>query len=226
MKWLLWVLVFLNALMFAYFNLSQPPAAINNAGVSLHPEKIVLLSDKDIDAMPKQGDVGVEIKPSIPITEAPPVVYSCYEWGSFSPANLPRARNVLTKFSLEATMKQVTSIESVRYWIYVPPLKSPEAAQAKLDELTALGVQESFIVKEPQWRNAISLGVFKDEQLAAKLLEDLKARGVRSAVKGVRNNEKSQASLLINHVSPEMASEINKLKPDFTGSELKPVSCQ
>ncbi len=226
MKWLLGILVLLNALMFAYFNLSQTPVVALNAGASLHPEKIVLLTQSEIDAMPKQGDVGVEIKPSTPITEAPPVVYSCYEWGSFSPANLPRARNVLTKFSLEATMKQVTSIESVRYWIYVPPLRSPEAAQAKLEELTGLGVQESFIVKEPQWRNAISLGVFKDEQLAAKLLEDLKARGVRSAVKGVRNNEKSQASLLINHVSPEMASEINKLKPDFAGSELKPVSCQ
>ncbi|BCM25693.1 SPOR domain-containing protein [Methyloradius palustris] len=226
MKWLLWILLLLNVLMLAYFNLSQTPAVVHSQGTDLHPEKIILLTQKEMDDMPKQGDMGVEIKPSMPITEAPPVVYSCYEWGSFSPANLPRARNVLTKFSLEATMKQVTSIESVRYWIYVPPLKSPEAAQAKLEELTGLGVQESFIVKEPQWRNAISLGVFKDEQLAAKLLEDLKARGVRSAVKGVRNNEKSQASLLINHVSPEMASEINKLKPDFAGSELKPVSCQ
>src|SRR5450830_1152822 len=186
MKWLLWTLVLINALMFGYFNLSQAPVIVNNSGPALYPEKIVLLTQKDIDAMPKIGDAGVEIKPSAPITEAPPVVYSCYEWGSFSPSNLPRARNVLTNF----------------------------------------GVQESFIVKEPQWRNAISLGVFKDEQLAAKLLEDLKARGVRSAVKGVRNNEKSQASLLVNHVSPEMASEINKLKPDFAGSELKPVSCQ
>ena len=123
-------------------------------------------------------------------------------------------------------MKQLTSIESVRYWIYVPPLKSTVAAQAKQSELANLGVQDTFIVQEPQWRNAISIGVFKDEQLASKLLEDLKTRGVRSAVKGVRNNEKSQASLLINHVSPEMASEIDKLKPDFAGSELKPVSCQ
>jgi|SRR5450830_60752 len=226
MKWLLWILVLLNALMFGYFNLSQVPEKVQSEGVALHPEKIVLLTQKDIDAMPKQADAGEEIKPSTAMTEAPPVLDSCYEWGSFSPANLPRARNVLTKFSLEATMKQVTSIESVRYWIYVPPLNSPEAAQAKLDELTSLGVQESFIVKEPQWRNAISLGVFKDEQLADKLLEDLKARGVRSAVKGVRNNEKSQASLLISHVSPEMAAELDKLKPDFAGSELKPVSCQ
>jgi len=226
MKWLLWILLLLNALMFGYFNLSQTPEKLNSEGAALHPEKIILLAQKDVDAMPKQSDIGVEIKPSTPITEAPPVVYSCYEWGSFSPANLPRARNVLTKFSLEATMKQVTLIESVRYWIYVPPLKSAEAALAKQTELAQLGVQDTFIVQEPQWRNAISIGVFKDEQLAAKLLEDLKMHGVRSAVKGVRNNEKSQASLIINHVSPEMASEINKLKPDFAGSELKPVSCQ
>jgi hypothetical protein len=226
MKWLLWMMILLNTLMFGYFNLSQPPKKLYSGDEALHPEKIVLLTQKDVDAMPKQSDIGVEVKPSTPLTESPPVVYSCYEWGSFSPANLPRARNVLTKFSLEATMKQLTSIESVRYWIYVPPLKSTEAAQAKQSELANLGVQDTFIVQEPQWRNAISIGVFKDEQLASKLLEDLKTRGVRSAVKGVRNNEKSQASLLINHVSPEMASEIDKLKPDFAGSELKPVSCQ
>ena len=79
---------------------------------------------------------------------------------------------------------------------------------------------------EPQWRYAISLGVFKDEQLAAKLLEDLKKKGVVSAVKGVRNQEQGQTSLLISNMSLDKVVEIDKLKPDFPGSELKQVTCQ
>jgi hypothetical protein len=151
---------------------------------------------------------------------------SCYEWGSFSEASLQKARSVLAKYSLDATVKQQTSQEATRYWVYIPPLKSAEAVQVKVDQLHARGIEDFFVVQEPQWHNAISLGVFKDEQLAAKLLEELKSKGVVSAVKGVRNQEKGQASLFISHMTSDAAAEIEKLKPDFPGSELKQATCQ
>jgi len=225
MKWVVTVLLLLNILMLAYFNLSQSP---KNAHVSLqplHPEKIKLLTQKEVEALPgsNQSEAVAAQEPKVDMT---PVVYSCYEWGNFSADNLPKARNILTKFSVESTVRQEVGKESVRYWVYIPRLSSLQAAQTKMEELRALGVTESLIMQDTQWKNAISLGVFKDEQLANKLLEELKNRGVRSAVKGVRNGESSRASLLIQHVSPEIASEIEKLKPDFAGSELKPVTCQ
>lgn len=224
MKLMVWILVLVNALLFAYFNLPIHETKVNVAGHKpIEPEKIRLLTEEEVKAMPKKAADAPEAQV---VAAAPPPQFACYEWGSFSAANLPRARNILTKFSVEFTTRQQNTQEATRWWIYIPRQPSLQAVQTKVSELKALGVDEFFVVQEPQWRYAISFGVFKDEQLATKLLEELKAKGVVSAVKGVRNQEKGQASLLINKMSSDVAVEIDRLKPDFPGSELKQVSCQ
>lgn len=224
MKLMVWVLVLVNALLFAYFNLPAHETKVNLVSHKpIEPEKIKLLTEEEIKAMPKKAADAPEAQA---VAAAPPAQFACYEWGSFSAASLPRARNILTKFSVEYTAKQQNAQEATRWWVYIPRQPSLQAAQNKVAELKTLGVEEFFVVQEPQWKNAISFGVFKDEQLATKLLEELKAKGVVSAVKGVRNQEKGQASLLINKMSSDVAVEIERLKPDFPGSELKQVSCQ
>lgn len=223
MKWVVWFLLMLNVLLLAYFNLNTTRTVSSQASHQpIQPEKIKLLTPQEIEALPRKSPDVMESQALAPVS----VQYSCYEWGSFSSAGLSKARNILAQFSINATTKEKTSQEATRYWIYIPRQKSLQAAQAKVEELHQAGVNESFVVMEPQWHYAISLGVFKDEQLATKLLDELKARGVDSAVKGVRNQEKGQASLLINNMSSDMAVEIDKLKPDFPGSELKQVICQ
>jgi hypothetical protein len=223
MKWVVWSLLLINALLVAYFNLGTThPTGVTASHQAMQPEKIKLLTPAEIEALPKKSPEAAETQP----LATAPVQYNCYEWGSFSTVSLPRARDILTKFSMNSVVKQNTSQEATRYWVYIPRQRSLQAAQVKVEELRKLGVQESFVIQEPQWRYAISLGVFKDEQLATKLLDELKGRGVVSAVKGVRNQENGRASLLINQMSSDMAGEIDKLKPDFPGSELKQVTCQ
>lgn len=219
MKLVVLILVLVNVALLAFFNLDGGQPA--NTGVSrqpLLPEKVRLLSPVEIEALPK--------KETPESQEIEQVKLGCYEWGSFSSANLTKAMEALARFSLDGSPVQKSPQEAARYWVYLPKSRSLQEAQAKMQELRNKGVEESFVVFEPQWRYAISLGVFKDEQLAAKLLEDLKSKGVVSAVKGVRNQEKGQTSLLIGNMSPDMVDELNKLKPDFPGSELKQVTCQ
>ena len=229
MKWLVWLLVMVNVLLLAYFNLdlSQTPR-VEISHQPIMADKIKLLTPEQIKALPLKSS---EAEAKNIAAVAPPIdptlsQVSCYEWGSFSATSLQRARAILTEYSLDATVKQQSSQEATRYWVYIPRLKSAETAQTKAEELRTLGVEDFFVVQEPQWHNAISLGVFKDEQLAAKLLEELKSKGVVSAVKGVRNQEKGQASLFISNMSSDTAAEIEKLKPEFPGSELKQATCQ
>lgn len=219
MKLVVLILVLVNVALLAFFNLDSGQAA--NKGLSrqpLQPEKVKLLTPAEIEALPK--------KETPESQEIEQVQLGCYEWGSFSSANLTKAMEALARLSLDGSPIQKSPQEAARYWVFLPKSKSLQEAQAKMQQLRSKGVEESFVVFEPQWRYAISLGVFKDEQLAAKLLEDLKSKGVVSAVKGVRNQERGQTSLLIGSMSPDMVDEINKLKPDFPGSELKQVTCQ
>ncbi len=214
MKWILSILILLNILLLAYFNISrQSEVDLQIAETSLSPEKIRLLGPQEIELLPKREP-------------AQAVQYGCYDWGTFSSAKLDSARNFLSQYSLDVKVVQRTAEEATRYWVYIPGLPNAQAAQTKLEELRTLGVEEMYVVPDQQSRSAISLGVFKDEQLAAKLLADLKSKGVASAVKGVRNQEKGRSSLYISNMASELVPEIEKLQAEYPGSELKQVTCQ
>jgi len=222
MRLLVWLLLLVNVAILGYFRLvPQPPSAPGAGHEPLQPENIRLLTPAELAAMPRRAPPPVA-EPVAPQATA----VSCYEWGSFAQDALAGAQTVLARLSVDGSVRQHVPAEATRYWVYIPPRKTPELAQAKADELRSLGVADFFVVQESRWRNAISLGVFKEERLADGLLEDLRARGVRSAVKGLRNHEGMQASLRMNSLTPEMVAQIEQRKPDFPGTELKQVSCE
>jgi hypothetical protein len=80
-------------------------------------------------------------------------------------------------------------------------------------------------VQDSQWRNAISFGLFQDEQLASSLLNELQKKGVKNATKALRSAGKSLSSLLIKAVSLEAATELQKIKPEFVGTDLAQITC-
>jgi hypothetical protein len=220
MKLLVWLLVLLNVGLLAYFNseliLTKPAAADR----SIQPEKLKILSAKDLEAMPKKE-----------VPEAAPVLASvasagCYKWGNFTKTNLPAAQVVLVRLGLQSEVNQEASAqEDRRFWVYYPPLKSADLAQQKAAEIKAAGVDEIFIVQDSQWRNAISFGLFQDEQLASNLLSDLQAKGIKGATKALRSPGKSLSSLLIKAVSADTALELHKIKPEFVGTDLVSAAC-
>ncbi len=52
MKWWVWVLLLVNVGLFAYFNVNAPKTEVANKEIS--PEKLKVLSAKDLEAMPKK----------------------------------------------------------------------------------------------------------------------------------------------------------------------------
>ena len=225
MRLLVWLLVLLNAGLLAYFNMDliAPKPAV--ADRSIQPEKLKILSEKDLEAMPKV----VASAPEIVAQTSPLVVQgpaSCYKWGNFTKTNLPAAQVVLVRLGLQSVINQEAGAEEDRrFWVYYPPLKSAELAQKKADEIRSMGVNELFIVQDSQWRNAISFGLFQDEQLASALLNDLMSKGVKGATKSLRSPGKSLSSLFVKAVSSDAALELHKVKPEFLGTELTPAAC-
>ena len=223
MKLLVWLLVFLNVGLLVYFNLdviAPKPATVDR---SIQPEKLKILSQAELDAMPqKTASVAVETA-NVAVADA---ATSCYKWGNFTKTNLPAAQVVLVRLGLQSIVNQEQSAaEDRRFWVYYPPLKSAELAQQKADEIKAMGVDELFIVQDSQWRNAISFGLFQDEQLASSLLNDLLEKGVKGATKALRSPGKSLNSLLIKSVNAGAALELQKIKPEFVGTEFVLAAC-
>lgn len=226
MRWWIWLLLLLNLGLLAYFNLDKvmpPEYVVVTKEVAV--DKLKILSQPELEAMPKKA---VQTKSDqVGAASAAVPVTSCYRWGNFSVTNLPAAQVVLVRLGLQATVHQETVAQQERrYWVYYPPLRSAELAQQKAEEIKALGVQDLYIVQDSQWRNAISFGIFADEHLASNLLNDLQARGVKGATKALRNPGKGLSSMLIQGVTAENALELQRVKPEFVGTDLVPAPCQ
>ena len=227
MKWLVGLLILLNAGLLVYFNLDKLLPPVVAKPDLLNPEKLTILTPEALAAMPKKEAQPVAPEPVAEVVVEAPKDLTCYKWGNFTPTNLPSAQVVLVKLGLQSLVSPVAvPKEDRRFWVYYPSLKSADLAQKKADEIRALGVSELFIVQDSQWRNSISFGLFQDEQLASTLLSDLQAKGVKGATKALRNVGKGLSSILIKGVSAETALELQKVKPEFVGTELEPAACQ
>ena len=151
---------------------------------------------------------------------------TCLEWGDFSGTNLKLAEISLTGLQLGGALDKRQLEQVIGYWVYIPPLGSKAAINQKVGQLKARGIDEYFIVQEAgQWRNAISLGVFKTEEAAQSFLAFLRTKDVRSARVGERSSKLKMTTFLLRGASHEAEAKLVSLQKDFPGSELRNVPC-
>lgn len=231
MRWLLWILLLVNVALLAYFRLTPAEQAENPAGhEALAPGQLKILTPEEVQQLPPPEPASGELPGQTPeqgqaslspVSATQPAALACYEWGSFAGADALRAKAGLDRLSLTAVALPQGEAGASHYWVFIPPRRNQTEAQAKIAELRALGVTESYIVQEPAWRYAISLGVFKEESVAARFLDELKGRGVRSALMGPRGQNAQMRYAVRNAALTQM----DELKGEFPGSELKQVDC-
>lgn len=217
MKWVIWALLVINFGLLGFFQASRwltaEDADPEAAKPAVEESRIKVLTAEQLAALPRKQPPPEVIKPA------------CYEWGSFAPADAARLKTEIGKLGLAAIAKPHAQEQSVRYWVYVPPLKSAEKAQAKMEELQALGVQDMLIIQDAKWRNAISLGLFREKALADEFVKKLRELGVKNVAKLSKKRGITEVSLIINNVTNEQASSLQALKPLFSGGELSKVEC-
>lgn len=150
----------------------------------------------------------------------------CLEWGDFSGADLKRATEVLSGLQLGDKFGQRQIEYTKGYWVYIPPLKSKTAANRRVAQIKKLGIREYFVVQEAgALRYAISLGVFKTREAAQNYLNELKAKGLRSAKVGERASKLKTTMLMVNNVDASIEGKLTAARQDFPGSELRNVPC-
>jgi hypothetical protein len=218
MRRLFLLLVLANLLFFGWqywLRESADPAA-QIAALQIQPEKIRTLAAETLTP---------QRPPAAPAKSAA-AVQVCVEWGVFSGPEIARADGALAALGLPAEALQRRVMEIDGYWVHMPVLKTKPEVDRKVAELKGLGVSDFYVVQEPaNWRNAISLGVFKNEELANTELERLRKQGVRSAVMTRRESFFRQVAFTLREPAKAVITRISELQRDFPGSELKAVAC-
>ena len=227
MKWLALCLVLFNLLVLGYCNLGLSAPTVTHVTLArLQPEKLKILTPSQIEALPKKvvEMTAVTFQPAAQAMESTPP--QCYEWGAFNAVQAKKISAEMDKLLLQYTQKELPADpDGAHYWVYIPPKATLELAQAKVEELKALGIVETFIVQDAPWKYAISFGMFKDETLADKLLLDLRKHGVKTAIKGDRNQNKENVTFYISNMTPESLEQVDKIKSNFKKAELAAVTC-
>ena len=168
----------------------------------------------------------VKALPAAPPKTATAAPAACLEWGIFSGPGVARAERALASLELPEGQVERTVTDAGGYWVHMPPLKNKAEVDRKVRELRDLGVTEFFVVQDAgQWRNAISLGIFRTDEGAQAFLAGLKQRGVRSAIVTRRENFLKQVSFYVREPNVATVARLTALQQEFPESEMKAGPC-
>jgi hypothetical protein len=224
MRILLLLLLLGNLGFFAYhyFLGEADGAAAQIAALQISPEKIVPVGVEMVSSV-----APASVTASGPTPLDPPSAQSapktCTEWGPFAGSEVARADAALAALAVPA-QRRVSEVDG--YWVHMPPVKTKGEVDRKVGELKALGVTDFFVVTDAgQWRNAVSLGLFKSEDAAKAELERLRKLGVRSATTTRRERFLKQVAFVLGDPAAATLARLAELQKDFPAAEIKTGSC-
>lgn len=84
---------------------------------------------------------------------------------------------------------RISGVSPTSYWVNIPPNGGKEAASRRGEDLTKAGIEDYIIVRDSGPNQyAISLGLFRSEEAANRLIEQLKKKNIKTARITVRDN--------------------------------------
>jgi len=221
------LLILANLAYFAYSRVALEGAGSGNqvSQLQINPDRIKLLKAAG-GALPETPPAAAKSIPPAAPKPAPAVPAACLEWGIFAGPNVARAEGALAQLELPAGQVERVVTDAGGYWVHIPPLKTKAEVDRKARELRDLGVTEFLVVQDAgQWRNAISLGIFRTDEAAQTFLARLKQQGVRSAIAARRENFLKQVAFHVREPDEATVAQVTALQQEFPGSEVKAVPC-
>jgi len=107
-------------------------------------------------------------------------ILACFQIGPYTQLNL--ATQALEWLKQQASTTQAKIIERETKtldstWVYLPSFKTHHDARQEEKQLAQKGVTDHMIVTSGQFKNAISLGLYRNPNSVERRLEELRAKG-------------------------------------------------
>jgi hypothetical protein len=201
------VLVFANVAFFAwrYYADHVSSRGADPIAQQLQPERIRLIAPDELARM-----AGSRAQAA------------CVELGPIAAADAGRAEEAVSGIAAGLKVSQRRAEDPGRWWVYIPPLPTRQAAVQRAAEIRNQGVEDSSLIgDDPQWRNAISLGVFRSEDSAAKRADELRRRGVRGVEMAPRESAVTRVYVQLRDAPEPVRVKLGELKGSFPGAEIR-----
>jgi hypothetical protein len=219
LKKLVGILLLANLLVAAFFMGSAYwPQAAAEKTASMNVDRLSLRSQS---APPEpKGTPPPAVASPVPVAEA-----LCVEWRGLNPEEFARVREQLKALVGEQVMSFAEVPLNTRRWVIFPPLPSAQSAAAKLAELAAAGVQDAFVVKNGDWRNAISLGLYANDEAAGRRVREVEAKGVLGTRVEVLPRQGTEYYFMIRSEDPDALKSLAGIRQSYPNSQQSRVAC-
>lgn len=235
MKWLFYAFLTANLLVFGLTNLGGDSRAVGPRSREMNASQIQITSSippvrqaaSEASAVASAvAEAASAVSASKPDTQAvSSSAVLCLRWSGFSIEQAVTGRERIKALGLTAI--EQGSSEKSRVWVYIPPLDTLEQARKKAQQLADLGIDDYFVVNDgSKWRNAVSLGIFSSKEAGERRLEDLRAKGVKSAVVRDKDDNLKLVSFLFRNISEESRQKLDKAGGGLRGVELRETACR
>lgn len=230
LKFLFWILLSINAALFAYgrgylgnFKGNEREPARMKSQVGADKLKLVPASQ----ATPAKVSEAASAPAPVPEpVAAAPALIACVEIGNLTAAEARRFETRIAALGpLKPVRQNVTSTEVGSYMVHIPPQATRAAADSKAEELKNLGVTNYYVIPDNtpmKW--AISLGVFKSENAAKTLLAALNRQGVQGARISGRGTQVTRVNYRFRDIEPAMRDRLDRIAASFPGQRAR--SCK
>jgi hypothetical protein len=214
MKWITWALLAANLAVAGFFiGRSHWPqtASAQNAPMN-------------VDRLSLRGQSGTAGKNSAPI-RIDDAETLCVEWRGLTQDELVQVRDQLKSMAGERVMSFTEVPMDTRLWVIFPPLPSPEAAAAKLSELSAAGVRDALVVRDGPWRNAISLGLYGNGEAARRRVREVESKGVLGTRIESQPRQGTEFYFVIRSEDLDALKSLGDIKQAYPNSRQSRVAC-
>lgn len=239
LKFVFWALLGANGVLLAYGqgllgqlpDAAREPARLKN---QLAPERMQQLTPTQArQAATASVAPAPQAEVAAPLPEPAPApvtgdLVACVQAGPFSTADARRFEARVARLGLAPRQSriEIPYQEVTSRLVYLPPNGGREGAQRRVAELKERGVTNFFIMQNDTspLRYAISLGVFKSDGAAQKLVADLQRQGVRGVRILPRGPQVTRAGYQYRQIDAAERDRLTGIADNYSGVALTPCS--
>lgn len=179
MKVFVLLLILINLGIFAWYRQGQDGEAVQTSAAETPtkpPEKLPTEIKPRVSEPPQPEPPSATTAPGQEVAAVPNPAL-CYEIGPLDEAPFMTLVAWLNEQQLAFDMTEIVVETIANYWVYLDPQKTAKAAQQTIKELKAKGIKDIHVIESGAQKNAVSLGLFKDEGTAKSRVSEIKKLG-------------------------------------------------
>lgn len=175
----------------------QPVGETERLRRQLTPEKIVLISENPATATDAPANAPAaavatstsasSAAASVAASSSAPAA-TCLAFTRLSGKDVDQIRELAATLGDQVKL-QVNGLQPSSYWVNIPPSGGRDEANRRGEVLARAGITDYIIVREAGPNQyAVSLGLFRNEDAARRLIEQLQKKNIKTARITVRDN--------------------------------------